>query len=50
VNVAVSCTEGVPLIAPVDELSVNPVGNDPALTLHVLVPAPPPWLQTKDCM
>jgi hypothetical protein len=31
---------GVPLIAP-DELSVSPAGSDPALTVNVIVPAPP---------
>src|ERR1051326_8357616 len=37
-------TVGVPLSTPVLELSARPLGNDPALTLKVTVPAPPDWV------
>jgi hypothetical protein len=45
VNVEVPGVVGVPEIAPVDELSDNPAGSVPTVTLQVSVPAPP--LATK---
>ncbi len=35
VNLKLPALEGGPVIAPVDELSVKPVGSDPMLTLQV---------------
>ena len=41
VKLNVPLAVGVPEISPVEAFSVNPAGSDPALTDHVLGPAPP---------
>ncbi|MGD0922781.1 MAG: hypothetical protein ABSA70_13590 [Terriglobia bacterium] len=41
VNVQLPVLVGVPEITPVDELSDNPGGSVPLMTLQVSVPAPP---------
>jgi len=41
VNVKVPGVVGVPEMAPVDELKLNPGGSVPLMTLQVSVPAPP---------
>ncbi len=41
VQVDVPGVVGIPLIWPVDELSVNPAGKEPETTLHDKAPVPP---------